>query len=62
MVLALLRSGQSWVAAFNKTTGTLHWQVSRQYSTPVEGDHSYSSPMTLRQQGREMLLVWGART
>jgi outer membrane protein assembly factor BamB len=55
-----LRSGQSWVAAFNKTTGTLHWKVARQYSTPVEGDHSYSSPITLRQQGRETLLVWGA--
>jgi len=59
VVIALLRSGQSWVAAFDKLTGALHWRVPRQYPNPVEGDHSYASPMTIRQQGKELVLVWG---
>lgn len=60
VVVALLRNGQSWLTAFDKLTGALHWKVAREYTTPLEGDHSYASPMTLRQQGKEAILVWGA--
>ena len=60
VVVALLRNGQSWVVAFDKLTGALHWKVARQYATPVEGDHSYASPLTIQQQGKEAILVWGA--
>ena len=60
VVVALLRNGQSWVVAFDKLTGVVHWKVARQYTTPQEGDHSYASPMTIRQQGQEAILVWGA--
>jgi outer membrane protein assembly factor BamB len=60
VVVALMRHGESWLAAFNKATGGLHWKVARDYSTPMEGDHSYTTPVVLRQQGREVLLVWGA--
>jgi len=60
VVVALLRRGESWLAAFDKRTGVTHWRVPRQYTTLLEGDHSYASPVTLHRQGRESVLVWGA--
>ena len=60
VVVAFMRHGESWLAAFDKATGILHWKVARNYPTPMEGDHSYTTPVVLRQQGREALLVWGA--
>lgn len=60
VVMALMRHGDSWLAAFDKATGRLHWKQARNYQTPVEGDHSYASPLVIQQQGKEVLLVWGA--
>jgi outer membrane protein assembly factor BamB len=60
VVIALMRRGESWLAAFDKVTGRLHWKLARKYETPVEGDHSYASPLVIRHRGREALLVWGA--
>jgi len=60
VVVALMRHGSSWVAAFDKRTGAVHWQVARDYNTPVEGDHSYTSPLVIRHQDQEAILVWGA--
>ena len=60
VVLALMRQGESWLAAFDKVSGRLHWKLARNYETPVEGDHSYTSPLLIRDGTREALLVWGA--
>ncbi len=60
VVVTLMRNGESWMAAFDKTTGVQHWKISRNYSTPAEGDHSYATPVTIRHAGKEALLVWGA--
>lgn len=61
VVFAMMHHGESYLAAFDKVTGNLHWKISRNYETPVEGDHSYATPIVLRQHGKEMLLVWGAQ-
>ncbi|MCX7825779.1 MAG: PQQ-like beta-propeller repeat protein [Verrucomicrobiae bacterium] len=61
VVIALMHHGESWLAAFDKLTGALHWKVARNYETPMEGDHSYATPILVRHQGREALLVWGAQ-
>lgn len=60
VVIAVMQSGGSYLAAFDKATGDLHWKVARQYETPVEGDHSYATPIAFRQGEKEALLVWGA--
>ncbi len=60
VVVTLMHNGESWMAAFDKTTGAQHWKISRNYSTPTEGDHSYATPVTIRHAGKEALLVWGA--
>jgi len=60
VVIAVMQHGGSYLAAFDKLTGELHWKVSRDYETPVEGDHSYATPLVYKENGRDMLLVWGA--
>ncbi len=60
VVVAVMQHGNSYLAAFDKRTGQLQWKVARDYETPVEGDHSYTTPIVFRRQGKEALLVWGA--
>lgn len=60
VVMTRMHNGESWLAAFDKADGQLAWKVDRNYDTPVEGDHGYSTPLVIEHDGRESLLVWGA--
>lgn len=60
VVVAVMHGGNSYIVAFDRTTGELHWKVSRDFKTAIEGDHGYSTPRVMREQGVESLLVWGA--
>ena len=59
-VVAVMHSGESYLAAFEKTGGELLWKVARNYQTPVEGDHSYATPIVIDHAGKQAILVWGA--
>jgi len=56
-----MHHGDSWLAAFDKASGELRWKVSRNYETPVEGDHSYGTPVVVQYRGQEALLAWGGQ-
>jgi outer membrane protein assembly factor BamB len=60
VIMARMHQGESWLAAFDKLTGELVWKVARNYKTPTECDHGYSSPVVMQYQGKESILVWGA--
>ncbi|QEG02226.1 Outer membrane protein assembly factor BamB precursor [Stieleria maiorica] len=60
VVFARMHNGESWLAAFDKQSGQLIWKEARNYETPRECDHGYSTPLVIEHQGRESLLVWGA--
>ncbi len=60
VVVAVMHNGDSYLAAFDKATGDLQWKVARNYETPTEGDHSYATPLVIDQQGRQVVVVWGA--
>ncbi len=60
VVMARMHRGESWLAAFDKATGELAWKVARNYSTPMECDHGYSTPLVIQNQGKESIMVWGA--
>lgn len=60
VVMARMHQGESWLAAFDKATGEIAWKVARNYSTPVECDHGYSTPLVIEHHGKESILVWGA--
>jgi outer membrane protein assembly factor BamB len=59
VVVAVMHEGDSFLAAFDKLTGQMRWKVARNYRTPLEGDHSYTTPILIRHEGREALLVLG---
>jgi len=59
VIMARMHHGESWLAAFDKTTGEMRWKVARNFETPVEGDHSYATPLVIQHRGKESLLVWG---
>ncbi len=61
VVMARMHPGESWLAALDKTTGKMRWKVARNYKTPVEGDHGYTTPLVIRHRNREALLLWGAQ-
>jgi outer membrane protein assembly factor BamB len=59
VIIARMHHGESWLAAFSKATGEIHWKVARNYETAEEDDHAYTTPLLIRQQGREVVLTWG---
>jgi outer membrane protein assembly factor BamB len=59
VIVARMHAGDSWLAAFDKQTGTVAWKVPRNYKTPLEGDQSYTSPLTIQHQEKQAVLVWG---
>jgi outer membrane protein assembly factor BamB len=59
VVMARMHRGESWLAAFDKATGEMAWKVARNYSTPTECDHGYSTPLVIQHQSKESILVWG---
>lgn len=58
VVMTRMHQGESWLAAFDKTTGALKWKTARNYETPQENDHSYNTPLLIRYDGQEALLIW----
>lgn len=59
VVVARMHAGDSWLAAFDKTSGELAWKVARNYPTPLEGDQCYTTPLVIQHDGKEAVLVWG---
>ncbi len=61
VIATMMHHGESYLAAFDKKTGELRWKVARNFVTPTEGDHSYATPIAIRHEGKEALLVWGGQ-
>lgn len=60
VVMTRMHQGESWLAAFDKVTGDMVWKVARNYPTPIECDHGYTTPLVIEHRGKESILVWGA--
>jgi outer membrane protein assembly factor BamB len=60
LIMARMHAGDSWLAAFDKISGKLAWKVDRTYSTPLEADQCYTTPLVIQHDGKEAVLVWGA--
>ncbi len=60
VIVARMHQGESWLAAFDKVTGEMAWKVARNYTTPTECDHGYTTPVVLQHNKVESILVWGA--
>ena len=47
VIMARMHEGESWLAAFDKVSGEMDWKVARNYSTPKECDHGYTTPLVI---------------
>jgi outer membrane protein assembly factor BamB len=60
VLVAVMNDRKGFLVAFDKDSGEEAWNVDRTYETPTEGDHSYATPHVVQQDGREVIVVWGA--
>lgn len=65
VVIAVMQTGPSYLAAFDRTTGGLLWKRDRMLDAPEEAAQSYSTPMVVagdaaKNEPAEMLVVLGA--
>jgi outer membrane protein assembly factor BamB len=60
VILARMHQGESWVAGFDKATGTLKWKQARNYKVPAENDNGYTTPVLFEHAGKKAFLIWGA--
>ena len=60
VVIACIQSGESYVAAFEKSSGTLAWKRERNLGAPLEAAQSYATPIVSSRGDRERLYILGA--
>jgi outer membrane protein assembly factor BamB len=65
VVVAVMQTGPSYLAAFDRTTGELLWKQDRMLDAPEEAAQSYSTPVVVagaadKGEPAEMLVVLGA--
>jgi len=65
VVVAVMQSGPSYLAAFGRNDGTLRWKHDRDLGAPEEAAQSYSTPLVLPGEARlgepaEVVVVLGA--
>lgn len=61
VVITLMHSGPSYLAAFNPVDGNLLWKHDRVTDAPREAAQSYTTPIvTTNPDGREVIIVTGA--
>lgn len=61
VVMTRMHKGESWLASYDPKTGELQWKTPRNYSTPTEGDHGYTTPIVTTLNEKEVVLLWGAQ-
>jgi len=60
VVVAVMHSGPSFLAAFDRKTGKQAWKSDRNLGAPSEAAQSYSTPVVVHEGQRETLVVLGA--
>ena len=60
VVVAVMQTGPSYLAAFDKSTGNVAWKQDRNLDAPSEAAQSYSTPVVIERDGKQLLVVLGA--
>lgn len=60
LVVACIHSGPSYLVGINKQTGDIVWKHDRNLDAPEEANQTYSTPIPVEHNGRELLVVLGA--
>jgi len=60
IIIAVMQSGPSYVAAFDKQTGNEIWKVDRMLDAPDEAAQSYTTPLAVQVGDHPAIAVMGA--
>jgi outer membrane protein assembly factor BamB len=60
VVVAVMQTGPSYVAAFSKATGEELWKHDRTLDAPEEAAQSYTTPLVMERDGLQQIVVAGA--
>lgn len=60
VIVTRMHQGEGWIAAFDKATGEQRWLQKRNYTTPMENDNAYTTPVFFDYKGTPAFLIWGA--
>jgi outer membrane protein assembly factor BamB len=60
VVVTVMQTGPSFLAAFNKASGKSTWKVDRNLGAPEEAAQAYSTPVVEIVDGKERIFVLGA--
>ncbi|MGI8979857.1 MAG: PQQ-binding-like beta-propeller repeat protein [Pirellulaceae bacterium] len=60
VVATVMHGGPSFLAAFDKVTGKLAWKQDRNTGAPSESADSYTTPVVVRSDEQELIVVLGA--
>ena len=60
VVIACMQTGGSYLVAFNKQSGELHWKHDRNLESPGEAAQSYTTPVVIDDGDGETIIVLGA--
>ena len=60
VIITVMQSGPSYLAAFDKATGKSAWKVDRNLGAPEEAAQAYSTPVVEWGDGKERIYVLGA--
>ena len=60
VVIACMQSDNSYIVAFDKATGKEVWKQDRNLDSPKEANQSYSTPVVVNQNGKEIIYALGA--
>jgi len=60
VVIACMQSDNSYIVAFDKATGKEVWKQDRNLDSPEEANQSYSTPVVVNQNGKEIIYALGA--
>jgi outer membrane protein assembly factor BamB len=60
VVIAVMQEGDSYLVAFDPASGDVVWKSDRSFVTKQESDQSYTTPLVVRQEGRDRIVTWGA--
>ena len=60
VVIACMQSDNSYIVAFDKATGNEVWKQDRNLDSPEEANQSYSTPVVVNQNGKEIIYALGA--
>lgn len=59
LVVAVMQTDNSYIAAFDPASGELAWKVDRNLGAPEEAGQSYSTPAVVQHNGQEQLVLVG---